>query len=222
MTQKRAVRYWLVVHARATDAIDVAERHQRFFEVIRPLGAPWGGIPGEVPATPAFGRNVNATANITKALGGPVRRATLSYPFRRLLTDTASCDDVLSIVFDPTKADLASLVYDVIPVYVEALDAYLVEYFDEANIDLAAEAGRLRPCNPRSMVCQVGLVNFWDEELCRRALRLSPTEVVNRVLANVEHAAVVRAGAFVVVSSKVLTPEESWKAGTALRSILGI
>lgn len=222
MTQKRATRYWLVVHARATEAIDVAERHQRFFEAIRPLGAPWGGILGEAPATPVFGRNVNATENITKALGGPVRRATLSYPFRRLLTDTASCDDVLSIVFDPTKADLASLVYDVIPVYVEALDAYLVEYFDEANIDLAAEAGRLRPCNPRSMVCQVGLVNFWDEELCRRALRLSPTEVVNRVRASVEHAAVVRAGAFVVVSSKVLTPEESWKAGAALRSILGI
>jgi len=222
MTQKRAARYWLVVHARATEAIDAAERHQRFFEAIRPLGAPWGGILGEAPATPVFGRNVNATANITKALGGPVRRATLSYPFRRLLTDTASCDDVLSIVFDPTKADLASLVYDVIPVYVEALDAYLVEYFDEANIDLAAEAGRLRPCNPRSMVCQVGLVNFWDEELCRRALGLSPAEVVNRVRASVEHAAVVRAGAFVVVSSRVLTPEESWKAGAAFRSILGI
>ena len=222
MTQKRAARYWLVVHARATETIDVAARHQRFFESIRPLGVPWGGPPSGMPEVPVFGKNVNATANITKALGGPVKRATLSYPYRRLLTDSASCDDVLSIVFDPMKADLASVVYEVVPVYIKALDAYLVECFDEANIDRAAEAGRLRPCNPRNMVCQIGVVNFWDQELCRRALRLSPGDVVNRVRASVEHAAVVKDGAFVVVTSKALSPDESWEAAAALRPILGI
>ena len=171
-------RWWLVIHARADERVPVERKHSQFFEAIRELREPWGLGDRVIPEVPSFGRNVNASVNLTKFLGPGVFRATLSYPYRARLTDTPSCDDVLTVILDPNRVEFLYLANDVVPAYIRALDAYLVECFDDREID---ERAVERPCNPRRDVCQVGLLNFWDDTLCRRAFGRKAQEVAERL-----------------------------------------
>jgi hypothetical protein len=63
----------------------------------------------------------------------------LAYRYRRMLSDEGYSDDGLSIDFDPVQVDLHQLVFSVIPKYIEAFDAYRVDYYDEQFVTLAYE-----------------------------------------------------------------------------------
>jgi hypothetical protein len=213
-------RYWLVLHARIDEAVSAEQRHARFFEGIKDIPEPWGLGERPVPPVPDFKRSSSAVIGLTKFFGDGVHRAMLNYRYRRLLRDDGLSDDLLNITFDPAKVDVHRLVYTVIPRYVEAFDAYLVEYFDDAMIDLAAQELKGVAVNPRSSVHRVGVVSFFDDLLCRRAFNLSPAEVMERLQGKVEHAQLLHGGVYLIGSSRVLPLDDAQKLCREMKSAL--
>ena len=208
-------RYCLVFHSRASEAISAEEKQAHFFHTIRDIPVPWGLGDRSPPPAPKFGSYSSAVTSLTKFLDNGVKRAMMTFVYRRLLEDKGSSDDGLMITLDPSKVDLQLLIYTVIPKYVEAFGAYLVEYFDDQLIDLAweerEEEGRVISTSkskvhidPRYKVEQVNVVSFFDELLCRRAFNLSPAEMLGRLQGKVEHARLLHGGVYIVGSSHTL------------------
>jgi hypothetical protein len=215
-------KYWLVVHARADEAVSAEEKHARFFEGIKDVPPPWGLGDRPAPPTPQFGRMSLASISLTRFFGDGVQRAMLSYVYRRWLRDDGLSDDALNITFDPAKVDVYHLIYTVIPKYIMAFDSYLVEYFDDQFIDLAWETplGKRVPSNPRFNVSYVWPVSFFDQLLCRRAFNLSPAEVLARLQGKIEHAQLLYNGVYLVGSSQALPFDEARRLSREMKDAL--
>jgi hypothetical protein len=135
-----------------------------------------------------------------------------------MLSDDGYSDDALIIDVDPAKLDLHHLIYAVIPVYIQAFDAYRVDYYDEQFVDLAYKArdeeelnntGSRENINPRFKVERVNVVSFYDELLCRRACNLSLSDISERLQAKAEHAQLLHGGVYVVGASRLLPFDEA-------------
>lgn len=218
--KKKKQRYCLVFHARVNEAVSAEQRHTCFFEGIKNAPVPWGLGNRPVPPSPDFGRGSSACIGLTKFFGDGVKRAMLTYRYRRMLSDDGYSDDCLTIDFDPTKVDLHHLIYIVIPQYIEAFDAYRVDYYDEQFVDLAYEEKGMETlitftgkskvdANPRFGVERVDVVSYFDDLLCRRAFDMSPTEVVERLQGNAEYVQLLHGGVYLIGSSQVLPFEEA-------------
>jgi hypothetical protein len=213
-------RYWLVFHARADESVSVEQKHSCFFKGIRDIPGQWG-LSGDrpVPPIPKFKGGSSASVSLTKFFGEGIHRAMLSYVYRRLLSDSGLSDDLLNIVFDPAKVDMHRLVYEAIPRYIEAFDAYFVEFFDDQMIDLAAEELKGSPVNPRQYVHRVGVVSFFDDLLCRRAFSLTPAELAGRFEGKIEHVRLMNNGIYLIGTSRVLPLDDSLKLCIEMKSL---
>jgi hypothetical protein len=222
--------YWLVFHARTDEAVSVEKRHTRFFEGINELPAPWGLGDRPVPPIPKF-KGASVVLGMTKFFGNGVQRAMISYRYRRMLSDEGLCDDALNMTFNPAKVDVHHLIFTVIPKYIEAFDAYLVEYFDDQFVDLAyekrVEEGGVvftpkskEYINPRFKVERINVVSFYDELLCRRAFNLSPAKVMERLKGKVEHARLLHNGVYLVGSSTVLSLDDAQRLCREMKAAL--
>jgi hypothetical protein len=213
--------YWLVFHARADEAVSVEQRHARFFEGIKGLPVPWGLGERPVPPIPEF-KGASVVFSMSKFFGDGVRRAQMTYVYRRMLEDRGSSDDLLNITFNPAKVDVYHLIYTVIPKYIEAFDAYLVEFFDDQFIDLAWETSPEQRVhvNPRFNVNRVNVVSFYDELLCRRAFNLTPAEVLERLQGKIEHARLLHNGVYLVGSSQVLPLDDTQRLCHEMKAAL--
>ena len=207
--------YQLVFRSRADERVSAAEKYSCFFEAIRKLPPPWGPGDRPIPPAPHFKRQSSASVSLTKFLNDGVRRAMMTFVYRRMLTDNGSSDDLLIITLDTGKLDVHYLIYDVIPEYIQAFNAYRVEYFDDQLIELAyeerQEQGRSTltakskvPTNSRFDVEKVTVVAFYDELLCRRAFNLSPAQVLERLKEKTEYCQLLHGGVYIVGISKNL------------------
>lgn len=203
-----APKYWLVLHSRADASVDPETKHASFFERIRELPGQWGGSEMPVPPMPRFKGGSSASTNLTKYLGRGIHRAMVTYRYRRMLSDDGLSDDLLNIVFNPHVVSLGELLLIAVPRYIEAFDAYLAEYFDDAVIDLPPE-GNLKAPNPRTDVKRVGPVSYFDDLLCRRAFGIAPELALARCQGEVEHGELVAGGVYLLGSSKVLSMSEA-------------
>src|SRR5689334_1909715 len=114
--KKRIQRYCLSFSARVDEAVSAEEKHSRFFEGIRELPVPWGLGDRPIPLIRDFGCPVSkgissASIGLTKFFGDGVKRAMMTYWYRRNLRDDGSCDDRLIIDFDPTRVDVNHLIH---------------------------------------------------------------------------------------------------------------
>lgn len=201
-------KYWLVLHSRADVSVAPETKHSSFFERIRELPGQWGGSDLPVPPMPRFKGGSSASTSLTKFFGQGIHRAMVTYRYRRMLSDDGLSDDLLNIVFNPHVVSLRELLLVAVPKYIEAFDAYLAEYFDDAVIDLPPEENLKAP-NPRTDVKRIGPVSYFDDLLCRRAFGIAPERVLARCQAEVEHVELVAGGAYLLGSSKVLSMNEA-------------
>jgi hypothetical protein len=203
--KKKKQRYCLVFHARPDEAVSAEEKYARFFTGIKDLPAPWGLGDRPVPPAEKLKRKGAGVMGLDKFFGDGVKRAMMNLEYRHMLEDKGSSDDALIIDFDPAKVDVHHLIYTVIPCYIEAFDAYRVDYYDEEFVHLAWETPPEQRVHtdPRSNVNRVDVVGFYDELLCRRAFNLSPADVLERVQGKIEHGRLLHNGVYLVGSSQV-------------------
>lgn len=201
--------HYLAIASRADEGTSVEEKHLRFFRAIKDLPEPWGTGNRSVPPIPQFGLHSTAIAQITGFFQDHVRSADLIYPYRRNLSDNSLSDDRLYIELNPCATDVDLLVYRVIPQYIEAFDAYRVECGHENFVYEDYESLQGARYDSRHHVHRVDPISYFDELLCERAFQLRPADVISKLEGQVEHAQLLRGGAYIVGSSKCASfPDE--------------
>ncbi len=207
-------KYWLELASRAQKDISVEHKHLRFFEALQQLAEPWGLGKRAIPRVPEFGESSVAVVNSEEFIGEGVSLFQVTYEYRRDFCDDESADDTLHVVLVPSRVDMQYLAYTVIPAYVEAFDAYRVDFADEQQIDL--ETMKPRP-NPRCAVDRLGQISYFDDFLCRRAFGLSASALVDLCRSKIEHATELHDGAYLVASSRALPIDESQRLSREMR-----
>jgi hypothetical protein len=211
------MKYELLIRSRALASESIATKHRHFMEYLSRLEPPWRVDLQRAPSAPDPGAELIAEADLS-ALFTPKVEAQVVYQFRRPFRDEAAADDSFSLSFDPTKVDFQSLATTGFAAYVEAFNGYRGEMGDT---ELSySDFDKAQDVDDRSGVYRVYPISFFDEQLCLRAFKLSPADVVQRLTAICEVARVVSDGALIIGSSRVLTFVEAEPLSTRLTRIL--
>ena len=110
---------------------------------------------------------------------------------------------------------------EVFPAYVEAMDAYNAWMQDEHVYRQVAESrGGDWGGDFRDDVAVIMPANFWDRELCRRAFRLTPEQIVGRLQGRVAEARLFLDGVLVVYSYERVPDDKLWLIDGELRPFL--
>ena len=129
-----------------------------------------------------------------------------------LAEDTAQADDFLHIRVNTDKADYKRFCNVILPRVVAIFDPYrgaaetdevvcLADY--DASRQQWKETGR--HINGRDSVYRIWPVNYFDDLLCQRSFGISADEVVRRVAPECERAELLNGGAFLIVTSELVT-----------------
>lgn len=208
----------------------IEARHAKVMGDLMGIDPPWG-LRGKqpVPVSP-IGQDLQVEADLSAALA-PGVKATLTYVFRSAsyLRDEGQYDDCFFLDFDHASADYRSFVANIFPAYVRAFQPYrgtvvldenlAVEDWDRV-VDLRKATGK--DVDGRDSVFRMGPVNYFDQELCRRAFGLAPEEVVSSLQGRVESVSMLLDGVLIVGSSHLLDREGLDKLDKLLRDQLAV
>ncbi|WP_133612536.1 hypothetical protein [Dongia mobilis] len=200
------------------------------------VGAPLGWSSAVVPPAPKFGKEIYASFNVryqnkrVKCTGGYAYRSA-AY----LSDDCAAHDDRLFFRFDvrDSAINYQQLLRKNAPEVIEAFGAYRADlcfflyevFFEQKN---AGVLQRLRSdasidIDGRNNIFTLQAVNYWDGELCQRALGYGRDEVIRRLTGKVPRVEPLMDGVYVVFSDNPdLTFEEYCAYNDALKPVLGL
>lgn len=199
------MKYNLEVRSIARQSESIAEKHDAFVERNQHLPAPWK--PSETVAAPAPGSALSAILKASDLLGKGLRGQVV-YQFRRPFRDEASQDDWIDVSFNPAKIDYDALIGRVFLDYAAAFDAYYADISDDEFIYMDFDQVKAAGIDKRHGLYRLSPISFMRRDFCRRALGLSPTQVVERLKGGVEVAREVLDGVFIVLTSQVLATEQ--------------
>ena len=213
--EKPKARYGISVRHRFSFDTDAESLYRRAVAVLSRLDPPWGLKDMPIKPLPTMRANPGVGVGYTRELKAPIRVFWLGFKNRQLRAepdDSPWWDDTLMVDFsiDHPKVDYAHLVQQVIPVYVEAMDAYRVDLREEnvASLDLNALSRSPPPDLPvdvgnyRKYVNRIWAANYWDRQLCNRAFGLTPEHVAERLKDHVAESRILRNGVLVVYSAQ--------------------
>lgn len=189
----------LFLHYKARHGESVETRHKEIIAAMRSLSAPFGwGEVSKLPPAPDCGEDLGAGFHITLNVPGIESYGTYvyrgeTYKYR----DESTFDDKLSISFDSRNkfVDYRLVLETHFPAVIGAFRAYLAKaFFDDYFVryeDLNQGAvDRLRKTqtvdiNGRNNIFTLHPAQYWDAELCGKALGYGPDEVIRRLEGNV-------------------------------------
>jgi hypothetical protein len=136
-----------------------------------------------------------------------------------LSRDRATADDFMTLRIDPKKVDCTAFCRDILPKLLEIFGAYRAALRTDEKIILADHdrrvalyRGRGPDRDGRDGVERIWPVNFFDDVLCQRAFGIGAEEVVRRAKPECEHAEFILGGAFLIVTSDIVTGETALDA----------
>jgi hypothetical protein len=161
---------------------DPAEVHARLVEALAALPAPW-----RLSESPRVRpRDANTTVTIRGALGAGIVVAA-HYLFRTdRHPDNAEFDDVFAFTFDPAKVPLVPLAEVVLPLLVQALDAYRASVTDRdvvaRDVPALVELRRTRgtDVDGRHGIHRLSPSAYYDAHLLDAELGITPAEFAQR------------------------------------------
>jgi hypothetical protein len=161
---------------------DPAQVHARLVEALAALPAPW-----RLSESPRIRpRGTNATTTIRGSLG-PGLVVVAHYVFRtERHPDNAEYDDVVAFSFDPVKVPLAPLAEVVLPMLVQALEAYRASVTDRdvvaRDAPALAELKRTRgtDVDGRHGIHRLSPSAYYDAHLIDAELGITPAEFAQK------------------------------------------
>ncbi|MCG8448856.1 MAG: hypothetical protein MI725_04645 [Pirellulales bacterium] len=203
------MKYQLDVCARANQHESIEQKHAKFFSRLREIPHPWGIDGQEAPPAPDIGGNLLVGVTISKLLGKGIR-GQICYQFRYdFPEDIAMYDDFVDLSFNPERVDYKQLVCKILPVYIDAFDAYRARIYEEEFVHIDFDKERAFPGDNRNSVYRVTPVSFYDETLCQRAFHLTAAEIVERLSGKIEDVRLLHNGVYIIGSSEPLPLEEA-------------
>ena len=178
---------------------------------------------------PEIGDGLEAQVDLSGALRAPATSGYAAFVLRNssYLRDDSEFDDRLILNYEISEDTYRDLVFLAFPRFVEAFRAYrgtivldeelALEDWDRIVLACQHGAGDI---DGRSGVFRIGAVNFFDEELSRRAFGLQPSEMVLRLQEHTEHASLLSGGLFLVVTTSLLPRNQLERLDEAVRSHL--
>lgn len=161
------------------------------------------------------GNGESATLDLRKALAPGLKGQQIFYAPRLggyLNRDTSQSDDFLSFKIDTEKIDYREFCLHSLPLLISIFDSYRATVETDREIrqsdwkdicDLSKTSGR--DIDGRDTVFRVWPVNFFDDLLCQRSFGIGAGEVVRRLAPECERAEVLNSGAFILITSEVIT-----------------
>jgi hypothetical protein len=207
----------LWIYYRAVHEESIEQRHIEFMRNMSLLGSPLGFEGVDLPAVPDCGSELcavfGAKYSIIRGLRfqGSYQYRDQKYQYK----DKASYDDTFRIGFKTSnsKLDYKSIIHEHFPKVIKAyrgyranlyFDLYLGDYcggleysngiynrlHDDKSIDV----------NGRNNIFTLHPAQYWDAQLCQRALGYSPDEVISRLSEKVPKIELLMDGVYVVLN----------------------
>ena len=214
----------------------IAMRHKELTQSLAQVGGPFGWHGLEIPEAPNR-REGSYSASFVMRYPDRSVRCSGSYMIRDAnhLDDLSSDDDRISIEFDlgSKKYDYPHLLAEHFPNLVAASSAYrAAAYFGLYTVDFdelhKADRRRLKvqkgvDVNGRNNIFTLQPAQFWDAELCQRALGYGRDEVIKRLTGKVPLVKPLMDGVYVVFNDDPdLTFEEFCAYNDRLKPVLGL
>ena len=221
-------KYCLNLRHRALLDESVEKKYELFCESLMEFNKPWGLKEIPSPNIKLY-KGELCTIFELNDLSSRGLKSYIQYPLRseKYLKDKAQYDDIVIIEFRDKNKDLSSFVKDIFPCYVKSFDCYRASIISR---DLSANDWPVivEQCNStgndvdgRDSVYRINEINFFDKELCKRAFRLTPEEVVKKLKGKVESVDLFDGGVILVYSSTLLPIEELEEIDAKVKGWLG-
>lgn len=154
----------------------------------------------------------SGAADISDALHNGVSAA-ISYCSRNAIeADHGMYDDILTIEFDPSRADYPVFALPVFGQLVKVFGAYRATVVLDEELDLDDYDHILdevdatgRDVDGRDGVFRISPVCFFDRELCNRAFGIPPAEIIDRLVGKIEHVEKIDDGVLIIATREILT-----------------
>lgn len=197
----RATRTELMMRFVPNEDESLAKRHSRIVEILRDIGPPLGLNGDEQPLPPDFGTELIAECRLDPQLAVGVR-GSIVYRYRRGLREASMYDDYLRLLLQPNRIDFRRATVEDFPRLIEKLEPYLA-YIGPESLALA-DFDILRRFDSRRALHRFYPATFVSAELSKKALRLSPGELVSQLESTCEVARQVGEGALLIFSSSAV------------------
>jgi hypothetical protein len=154
----------------------------------------------------------SAACDLTSFMRDGVSGA-LSYSarFNYEMQDKAMFDDILTLQLEVSKLNYEDFCPKVFSQIITAFDPYRAAIVQDLDLDLddfeeiVEMSQNLRiDVDGRDSVFRVNPVNFFDQQLCRRAFRLDVQHVIERLRGHVQEATVLIDGVLIVVTNEIV------------------
>ena len=225
----------LEVNRRFSKSERPEEIYQAMYNVLATLPPPWGlkGIP--IKKIPKYDGDFSFNVSYTKQEKiSPIKSFDISFMNRNRRdepTDEPINDDRIIIDFHPKKIkeQWRYLMEVVFPTYIKASNPYLATIFDgdiyisdigALNLDTGEYQYNQDYIDIRKGIYRIWQANYWDRELCHRAFKLTPEEVVQRLSGKVADCRVYENGVLLIYSFEPLLGDEILKINDELMPIL--
>ena len=218
-------KYKLEFRHRPDASQSIEEKHKIFLENISLLDSPWNLQ--DIGSLDDIGSELILIKVLDEVLLKGIK-GRIQYCFRneKYLTDIANRDDVIIIEYDGEKVKFDKDLEEMFVKYIGSFDCYKATVHEVAITrkdwpNIVREHKKThKDINGRDGVYRINSVNYFDEELCKRAFKLSPKAIVKRLTGKVESVSLLNGGVYLVYSSKLLTMEELENIDCKVRSWL--
>ena len=226
---------WL--YARPDRALPIEQRHAQVMARMAKVPPPLGFEGVVLPPAPSCGDALSAHYQVKMSTKG--LRCFGDYRYRGeryVYEDRASFDEHIIYGFRHTnkKIDYHFLVHENLPLVIEAFGAYQTHlsphYYGMNYMDVDRDNSpyrRLREqgvdVNGRGNIFTLYPAQFWDAELCQRALGYGPDEVMRRLSGKIPRVQPVLDGVYLVFNDDLNLTQEDFNAiNDIYKPILGL
>jgi hypothetical protein len=229
----------IMLYYRATHAESIEQRHSEFMANMARIGPPFGLAGMELPPVPDCGEELVAAYDVQYPIRGVWLQGFYTYRGESYRYEDRRCDD--DTVFIPFKAshkalDYRAILYRHVPEIAQAFRAYRamvsvglhgVHYCDASERSNPAYnrlvADKTIDIDGRNNIYTLEPAQYWDAEVCRRALGYGPQEVIRRLRERALLVEPLMDGVYLVLNDNPnLTYEEFVAMNERFKTLLGL
>ena len=223
---RREVKFEMRRRVRVTD--DPHTMHERFLAAMRAAGRPWWNSDTEFGGLDLNG-NLECQVDVSKGLPGDTI-ASLAYVHRGAdyLQDKSLFDDRFVATFHVDGDEYADFLNAGLEHLLDAFRPYRAQVIldedlalDDWDLAITKSVDTGKDEDGRDGIIRIWPVIFLDDELCRRALGMSPEDVVNRLMGKVERVQRCFGGTLIVAASGLLDSDGVVAIDRRIRELLG-
>jgi hypothetical protein len=187
----------------------ITERHEQILGDLKRIDWLWKNDLVDVALS---SQGESAACDLTPFLRDGITGA-LQYSarFERGMYDKAMFDDIMTFRLEESKLRYNEFCPQVFSNFIDAFNPYRAAIVMDLDLDLddwdsiveLAQRDGI-DADGRDTVFRINPVNFFDEQLCKRAFQLNSQQVVNRLHGHVQEASIVHGGAFIIVTNDLV------------------